>query len=346
MTIFQPPVLLFRNLFSVPGTTRVSAYATLLFELAGLSNQALGPHLCYSAYSLTLALALHPHVAGWDTDVIAEDHHMFCKCYFAPLWERVLRNSMHEAAPIAPQVRLEPIYLPAIGYLAESTAGYIASLRARYMQARRHSEGVVELGYLLLQYFSLVMVAGFSKISWRTHFGVATIAAKMYTVHIISTVQSLSLVFAGILIAPTVQQWVLGGGLASALQELSANGTLAMMGAYTSFEFAGKALVLAFGPVPPVAFVSAGVAYLAVRDTLEGLHSGGDVSHGPSSPSTGSTKLGWFKSILLLASVQFDMSVLAEPTIFLYGMIPELQACMSVMRRGGFLQYVVAAKPV
>lgn len=69
LAIWQPPILLLKNLFSVPAATRCGAYGTILFEILGLANQYFGTHLCFSAYSLTLALASHRAVNGWDTDV-------------------------------------------------------------------------------------------------------------------------------------------------------------------------------------------------------------------------------------------------------------------------------------
>ena len=39
-----------------------------------------GTHFCYSAYSLSLALASHHLVGGWDRDVIAEDFACVVSC--------------------------------------------------------------------------------------------------------------------------------------------------------------------------------------------------------------------------------------------------------------------------
>merc|ERR1719359_1156059 len=118
--------------------TRASSNATLIFELAGLANQYFMPAFAYSAYTLPLVLASHPEVDGWDVDVIAEDHHMFCKCYFAALWElaheakerEAKRKSAkcfaakddgeNKAIDIVPQVKVQPIFLPAVAYLVES----------------------------------------------------------------------------------------------------------------------------------------------------------------------------------------------------------------------------------
>jgi hypothetical protein len=53
---------------------------TFLFELAGMSTSSWHLHPTFSCYSMSLSLANHPMVDGWDADVIAEDHHMFIKC--------------------------------------------------------------------------------------------------------------------------------------------------------------------------------------------------------------------------------------------------------------------------
>merc|ERR1712190_691904 len=108
--IWQPSILLMRNIFTVPAMTRASAHATLIFELSAVANQIFFPAFAYSAYSMTLALASHPEVDGWDVDVIAEDHHMYCKCFFASIWELAHASKQPRASgeeeipPIVPQV--------------------------------------------------------------------------------------------------------------------------------------------------------------------------------------------------------------------------------------------------
>ena len=47
--------------------------------MASLVNQYSGTHLAYSSYTMLLTLAFHRMVWGWDSDVIAEDHHKFFK---------------------------------------------------------------------------------------------------------------------------------------------------------------------------------------------------------------------------------------------------------------------------
>jgi len=352
-TIWQPPILLLRNLFSVPGPTRVSAYGTLMFELSGLSNQFFGSHFSYSAYSMTLALAMNPGVQGWDPDVIAEDHHMFCKCYFASLWEAAQAPAVNGVkTAILPKVQLRPIWLPAVSYLVETSDGWLASVHARFQQARRHSQGVAELSYVALQYTKLVMATGLFHIPFRTHVGILCIAWKMTTVHIINTVQAFSLIVAGMLSLPELLSWILDGGAASAVH--AAAGALGIWGSGTdagqdalsfgSLEFGKKALFCAFGPVPPVAFLSAATIYIVVRDLLEGryyLHCKGNKQ---ALGIRGYTRGRWWRRWLLALSIQQDMALLAEPTIMIFGLVPTSAAVLS-LHRGTKFPYIVGAKP-
>jgi len=276
--IWQPPILLMRNIFSVPAMTRASSHATLIFELSALANQFFFPAFAYSSYSLTLALASHPEVDGWDVDVIAEDHHMFCKCYFAALWE--LAHARKEAERneknpgdiiIAPQVKVEPIFLPAVSYLVESD-GYFSSLYARFEQARRHSQGVVELGYVLLQYARLV---GHSSLPWRTHMAISSIAVKIHTLHITSTAQCFSLIMAAVTtIIPTVLRWVTAGGITTLLGLLLGGqfGSIAdeVFNGYSTLNGAQQALVQSLGQVSGVTILYSVTCFVVVKDLIEG----------------------------------------------------------------------------
>ena len=97
-------------------------------------EQYIGFHAAYSSYILPLTLACYRLGQSWDSDLVAEDHHMFYKCYFAAVW-----NSLDVPAPddfisaINPKMALRPMILP-----------------ARFQPAWRHSQGVAELGYVLL----------------------------------------------------------------------------------------------------------------------------------------------------------------------------------------------------
>lgn len=275
-TIWQPPILLVRNIFDVPAMTRASAHATLIFELAALANQLFFPAFAYSAYSMTLALATHPEVDGWDVDVIAEDHHMFCKCYFAALWEKAhgLKDggSRTPQAAITPQVKVQAIHLPAVSYLVQSSEGYCASLLARFQQARRHSQGVIELGYVFLQYARLVWNIGFMQLPMRTHTAIWSIALKIHTLHITSTAQCFALIMATIsTFVPSALRWLLGGGLQRLLAQ-SAGIIATLQDSWGTLNLAQQALATSAGHIPIVTLLYSFTCWVVIRDLFDGRY--------------------------------------------------------------------------
>jgi len=280
--MWQPPVLLMRNYSSVPAMTRASAAATLVFELSALTNQMLFPAFAYSAYSMTLALASHPEVDGWDVDVIAEDHHMFCKCYFAALWElahhkkdqklsKAAAGSQQEVA-IVPQVQVEAIFLPAVAFLVESNSGYWNSLWARFEQARRHMQGVVELGYVLLQYSRLVHHTGFWQLPGKAHRCILIIAAKLHILHITTTAQCLGLVLAVLTtLIPNTFRWLAAGNLSIFLR--SQIGLVAeIASSWQALDAAQQVLATSLSQISGVIVLYAVTCFIVTLDLVEGRY--------------------------------------------------------------------------
>jgi len=350
-SIWQSPILLLRNLFSTPGPTRLSGYATIIFELAGLANQKFSPHFSYSSYSVTLAMASHRFVDGWDRDVIAEDHHMFCKCYFASIWEQLdalrtgigLQPSATECA--ASRVRLRPVFLPAISYLVESD-GWLASIHARFVQARRHAQGLAELSYIFLQQAHLLMSGGSRHIASATHVKTWNIAGKMASVHILANMHSLSLILTTILLAVQTLRWLVSQ---SPQELLSLWSTRGAEGLWSLQSFAGLkwALFAIFGPVPPLSMLMSTTTYIVVRDALEGKLSR-DPAHPKELPSLqGSVDggMGRLQQLKLYLMVQNDYLSGAFITLFAYGLVPATMAAWSLMTRGTGFEYVVGTKP-
>lgn len=364
-TIFQPPVLLLRNLFSVPRTTRVTGYGTIIFEVGGLMNQWSASHLCYSAYSLTLALASHPLVGGWDTDVIAEDHHMFCKCFFASIWEAVETPSEELAVagvPAHSKVVLKPVFLPAISYLVESDKGWAASAYARFQQARRHSQGVAELSYVMLQYIQLLLRVGVFKLPVRTHFKILSIARKMATVHIINMLQALGVMGTSVVLGIKAVGWVSAGGVSALLGTVVSQGPAAAVGVHSFGGVVLWSLVAVFGPLPPVGMLLSIVTYAIIQDLLEGRFTetpwrsekrGATGLAAPDAQGSapegkhgfGSARLSWWRKLKLFTMIQYDLLTMAETTLVVYGLVPVVLAAWSLMRNGTKFEYIVAAKP-
>jgi hypothetical protein len=339
--LWQSPVLLLRNLFSVPGVTRVSGLGTVLFELAGLANQHFGSHITFSSYSMTLALASHKAVGGWDPDVIGEDHHMFAKCYFAPLWDAAFQANPQLPPPhIEPKLQLDPIYLPALCYMAESVEQDTwESIKVRFTQARRHSQGIAELSYCFLQYIRLCMTVGFFTLPIATHRGVICVIWKMFTVHVTNTVQATSLVLGGLVMVQQLIMWALNGGLSAFLA--GGTGFFSSMGIT---DVAWYAIMSALGPVWPVAMLSGATTFLVIQANLNGHYDAGQarlIQGNPAKP-----KLSLRQSLSLVVRNQWDMITLAEPTVVLFGMVPELMATWSLIWSGTAFEYLVAPKPL
>jgi hypothetical protein len=351
--IWQPPILLLRNLSSVPGATRCGAYGTILFEISGLANQYFGTHLCFSAYSLTLALASHHAVNGWDTDVIAEDHHMFAKCYFASLWEaKDATTSTGAKVDILPKVKLCPVWLPAVSTLPEED-GWFASNRARFQQARRHCMGVAELSYVLLQYAHLVMDTGFWRLPIRTHAGILSLAWKMHTVHIMNNAQAFSFVAAFATSLPSLLCWLYAGGLIALIQDVLTHG-FAVFASGESFSLVKWALIGIFGPAPPIGLLVSYATYSVINDLLDGRYTlpgkvqGGDKIGEKENKQAAVTTMSsrrWWQRLWLAFNIQNDYFGLAEVTIVCHGLIPATIACWSLMCRGTKFEYIVASKP-
>mmetsp|Transcript_104905 Transcript_104905/g.186600 ORF Transcript_104905/g.186600 Transcript_104905/m.186600 type:complete len:650 (+) Transcript_104905:45-1994(+) len=350
-SIWQPPVLLFRNFFAVPSMTRVSSMATLIFELASLSNQKLFTAFAYSSYSTTMALATHQSVEGWDADVIAEDHHMFCKCWFGALWNGADMNQEKGKSGVAhevqPRVKLQPVFLPCLGYLVESSDGYLESLYARFKQARRHMQGIVELGYVVLQWIRLSQSVGFFRIPWRSHRSIALICIKLHILHISSTAQVFSLFFV-----------FFRGLLRMNLLQLVWHPVASLTNSWTSMSFMQKALSAYLGQMSFVMLLTCVTTAVCLKDLMEGKYhqhvldtEDAEASRHEMAQSSFGEITGFKKKSLprwmlaaLVALILNDNLVNGYPSMAVFAVIPVMLAGWSLLRFKDF-EYIVADKP-
>jgi len=194
--IWQAPQMQLRNHFHVPVLTRMTGMSSALFEISGLRwSCGWGMHIAFSSYTMLLELA--DHVGGWDADVIAEDHHMFTKCYFASTNDNGVK-------PCKPRLRIQPVFLPVKSYMVESEHGsntirdYIASLQARLVQARRHTQGAEEIPYVLLQWVETLRFWGVRNVPFGIHFGAFRLVWIMLCSHTFSYLQYFSVVLANV----------------------------------------------------------------------------------------------------------------------------------------------------
>jgi len=349
-SFFQAPMLLFRNLESAPAITRVTGYATLLFELAGLTNQTIAPAFCYSSYSMTLAMANNPLVDGWDRDVIAEDHHMFCKCFFASIRGAVVSQNELHRAPIA---KVEPIYVPSTAFLVESD-GYISSCHARFQQACRHSQGVAELSYTCLQYISLIRECGFFKLSWSAHVGSLAILYKMTAVHMVNQVEAFAVILATSFAIPSLLRWLLAGGFSQLVDKVAAEGIAAALGQQSFDGVARWSIFSIFGTISPVLVLMICTSYVVVSDLLEGkltrrrsekVDAKEDVDVSRDVQGFVGKTMNFGGKLKTLSSICFDYISWAHCTLIFYGLLPVMISTTKLMCNGQKCEYIVAAKP-
>ncbi|KAL9542774.1 hypothetical protein MBANPS3_008437 [Mucor bainieri] len=129
--VFAPPIFFGRNCFRVPAAVRVTDITWSSMILANLSSSR-GIGFPCSTYSISWKLA--DQVGYWDTDAdaVGEDMHMTLKCLFKT----------------EGQARMTPIFVP-INLTNVETEGYIENLKARFVQAKRHYNGVADVAYTL-----------------------------------------------------------------------------------------------------------------------------------------------------------------------------------------------------
>jgi hypothetical protein len=301
---------------------------------------------------LTLALANHPLVDGWDTDVIAEDHHMFCKCLFASI--RDSRGSSEitdkktdasKQRKMTVRVKLNPIYLPVVSYMVESSNGWVDSCHARFQQARRHSQGSAELSYTLFQYITLLKTIGFKGLTNKAHYMVLCILVKMCTVHLTNTLHAFAVIlvsnFAPMHLLGMLSRGELWNWLTIDIPMILSNG----ISGDGLMYWTGATMI---GSFVPLSLMMSYTSYQVVKDSLEGRLVPLLEKRKPNAegipPTQEPKSLGLSMRGLLAVLVVLDYAILGELTVFLFGFIPEVLACYSLARTNKF-EYIVAAKP-
>lgn len=128
LTIWQPPILHFKNYISQPAVVRLASFITSEHELANLADPN-ASRVPYSTYSISAVLA--KGVNGWDPDFISEDWHMALKCFFAT----------------GGRLKVTPIFLAILNYAPEGES-WFETISARWVQAKRHALGFSEMVYI------------------------------------------------------------------------------------------------------------------------------------------------------------------------------------------------------
>jgi len=129
MTIWQAPILHYKNYITQPAIVRLASLFTSQHELANLADPN-ATRVPYSTYSVSASLV--NAVEGWDPDWISEDWHMGIKCFLTTFG----------------RLRIQPIFLPVMNYAPEGESQW-ETVVARWTQAKRHALGFSEIVFFL-----------------------------------------------------------------------------------------------------------------------------------------------------------------------------------------------------
>jgi hypothetical protein len=287
---------------------------------------------------MTLALGNHPIVDGWDADVIAEDHHMYMKCMMASYWEEIFSIKRIENVS---KLQLKPIWLPVTSYLVEDpSGGYFASCYARFQQARRHSQGVAEFSYILLQWIS-VWYETHGQMPLRSHAQIFCLAYKYCTVHIWNTVTAMFYLLISFMSSLMFLQSLIDGSFVER--------------AYSFYNFDAqeedKEMVLYLLATIPLQ-VTAGICmisgcFLVFKDSLEGRYCPLHLMISADEKKSGKEVqyMTFWESCKLFVWIAAEMISLAAPGLVVFGCIPLILAAISLSTNGHKFEYIVAAKP-
>lgn len=129
---WHAPVFYHNNIWDVPAPIRVLAFSAGAVRLGELSNPR-NWVLPTSTYTLSFKLARE--VGYWDPAVIAEDWHMYLRCFFAT----------------GGQIGLTRIFLPTTADAIDGETLWQALINY-YQQQVRHAWGAQDVGYILQQW--------------------------------------------------------------------------------------------------------------------------------------------------------------------------------------------------
>jgi len=129
--IWQPSIMFYNNIWTVPAPIRVLASVFSVTQMFVLMRQ--DRLINFSTYTLSLKLA--DEVGYWDTDVIPEDYRLFFKTYFAKKGD----------------LEVIPLFIPVYADAAESK-GFWRTMFNQYEQIKRWAWGVSDDAYIIKQW--------------------------------------------------------------------------------------------------------------------------------------------------------------------------------------------------
>eukprot|EP00811_Abedinium_folium_P032746 NODE_5766_length_1737_cov_4.998758.p1 GENE.NODE_5766_length_1737_cov_4.998758~~NODE_5766_length_1737_cov_4.998758.p1 ORF type:complete len:444 (+),score=114.44 NODE_5766_length_1737_cov_4.998758:3-1334(+) len=323
-SMWQAPQLPYLNFYEAPVCSRAWGYISSYYEFGGIAGLDMGfNHLCFSAYSLPLKLALKAQ--AWDGDIIAEDHHATIKCMLYALHTRACGTDV-------PTVKIRPIYLPVKSTAVVSPDGYMATFVERWHQAKRHAQGVAESSYVLLALADAASTLSFDAVGFVALMRICGMAFRAIVIHLLPVMQASALAILGFYMFSHHTQ-----GMTQCPPAVTFDFGENM---YLLCGFAGAYIIMWPIIVPTVFIVIANTAFVVCAFI-------NPVKYGDGVWAREDGRVPAFcfgKMMTTLAVILIDCLFFVFPLMMPYGMIVEILAYWNVRFRGNHFTYVTAAK--
>lgn len=131
-TTYQAAETFFPNIWNVPIIIRIKAVIDSVGFLGQLASPFSHP-FPFAIYSQSMRTSIE--CGGWDVDIIPEDWHHYLKCWFKKDGD----------------YRVVPIFM-VMGNDAIEERTWNEAIKARYIQAKRHAWGAIDLSYIVMNY--------------------------------------------------------------------------------------------------------------------------------------------------------------------------------------------------
>lgn len=282
----------------------------------------------FSSYTLPLQLAMNAGL--WSGDVVAEDHHIYLKCFFYSIRSQLMRG-----VGAHPLLNLVSVPLPIKSTAVISPDGYWRTCVDRFHQAKRHAQGISELEYAFLALGTLLCRVPLCAYSLEAVWRLVKTVGRLLCLHVLPVLQSVT--FAIVSLWWLFNNQTIPGCPDRIWLSNFDNPNHILCGLAGAWALSWPILIpLAMLMVANLMAIWSW--FVAGRQAEEPNRPIWEREDGGVKPLCGS------KFLTLLKLVLIDCGLLIMPVMAVYGMVPMCCAYVSTCVWGNRIEYVTASK--
>lgn len=334
LTMWQAPQLQHRNWYPSPICTRTWGLISGVVEFGGVSSLHWGGHhMTFSSFSMSLILV--QRAKPWDGDVIADDHHAFIKCFYYSVYVSAMEClETGYWLDCNPLLRVRAVFLP-VKATGVQCPYWADAWKERFQQAKRHAQGVAEVGYCLL----CAWEASWTIPVWkapRLQLRICRVLLHLWHMHMLPICQSACLAYLTLV-------WMYNGRNIPMCPDriwLEPRHETILCGLAGAWALVWPVAV----PVAAVAFVT--YMFLSFLFISPGAPKSTSVWHAEDAyvPPAFGRYCAWSNRITVVFFLFVDC-IFLSPLMLPYGCVPELMAYVNVSMKGNKFKFISAAKP-